>query len=118
MQDMWVFTPEDGSWVETQAFLNVPFAREGHASTMIKPEASSKKKQRRRRLLMDPGSDQITPQFSIKTVDPVIDGPNPSSELGSKPEVKEDTGSQQFMFVFGGSGEPGLIGEMQDASPM
>lgn len=120
MQDMWVFSPGDGSWVESQAFLNVPFAREGHASTMIKPEAAAKKKRRRRRrrMLMDPGSDQITPELSIKTVDPAIEGPDATSGDGTKPEVKEDTGAQQFLFIFGGSGEPGLVGELQDASPM
>ena len=44
-------------------------------------------------------------------------GGKPSGD-GTKPEVKEDTGAQQFLFIFGGSGEPGLVGELQDASPM
>ena len=117
LQDMWVFSPADSSWVETQAFLNVPFAREGHASTMIKPEAKKKKRRRRRRLLMDPGDDQITPETSIVSAAPAIDGPRPTGDT-TKPEVKEDTAAQQFLFIFGGSSEPGLVGEMQDASPM
>ena len=57
LQDMWVFRPDDESWVEIEAVLDTPFAREGHASVMLKPKAATL---RRRRLLMDgPGDVDI-----------------------------------------------------------
>ena len=85
---------EDGSWVETQAFLSA--VAPGGADTMIKPEASSKSME----ATAPPGSGSTRhPQFSIKTVDP--DGPI-HHQNWIKPEVKED-GSQQCIFVFSGS---------------
>ena len=57
LQDMWVFRPDDESWVEIEAVLDTPFAREGHATVMLKPKAATL---RRRRLLMDgPGDVDI-----------------------------------------------------------
>ena len=54
LTDMWIFSPYDNSWVEVEAILDTPFAREGHSTTIIKPEAETKKLfRRRRRLLMD-----------------------------------------------------------------
>ena len=58
LQDMWVFRPDDESWVEIEAVLDTPFAREGHATVMLKPKAATL---RRRRLLMDgPGDVDIS----------------------------------------------------------
>ena len=123
LQDMWIFRPDDNSWVEVETILDIPFAREGHASCMLKPSAAAKKLLRRRRLLMGgPGDVDISTGALSELPDVAIDGPNKADSakelLNMGPKIVAATSTSQIMFVFGGSSEPGLVSEVQDPSPI
>jgi|TARA_B110000208_G_scaffold141850_1_gene171183 hypothetical protein len=120
LQDMWIFRPDDNSWVEVESVLDLPFAREGHAACMLKPAAAAK---RRRRLLMDgPGDVDISTNSISEMPNEAIEGPNEVSSakeaLNMGPKLVESGSTSQLMFVFGGSSEPGLVSEIQEPSPM
>ena len=124
LQDMWKFSPEDDSWVEVEAMLDLPPARTGHATCMLIPAAAAKKR-RRRRLLMDgPGDVHIDTASIGEMPEESINGPGKIKADGAKkmlsmgPVVEESETTSQIMFVFGGSAEPGFISEAQDPSPL
>lgn len=119
--DMWSFDVTDESWVEVQPYADHPFPREGHAAVML--TSGAKRRRRRRRLLML-DQDHHVPSSALENIDEALEDPSESA-AGAAAVVNDmlaprvtPAGVNEFLFIFGGASEPGLVSSAQNPTPM
>ena len=109
MDDLWIFDPVMESWQEVPAFTDKPIAREGHTCTVVGKVAT----RRRRRLLMEK-TEPDHPASTVSGIEEAIDGTIKRTMVDPRADrVRPSSSADQWVLLFGGSSERGLVSSLQ-----
>ena len=123
MDDLWVFDGTDESWAEYPAFTDRPIAREGHTMSIIgkldfQQDSGGKKGKTRRRRLMMQQTEPSTRPTSVSGIEEAIDGTVQRKMVDPRANrVRPTSASDEWILLFGGSSERGLVASMQQPQP-
>ena len=121
MDDLCVFDGTDESWAEYPALTDRPIAREGHTMSIIgkqdfKAEGGDKKT-RRRRLMMQQ-TEPSARATSVSGIEEAIDGTVERKMVDPRANrIRPTSASDEWILLFGGSSERGLVSSMQQPQP-